>query len=791
MNYIWWAKNNYAKEGAVDFPLFTSLSFDLTVTSIFTPLASGGCVIVYPEDETADGSILKVIADNEADVIKLTPSHLALMAMADLSKLKARRLILGGEELKSHLAGKIFSLMGGRVEIINEYGPTETVVGCMIHRYDPETDRGNAVPIGKPAGNVKLYILDAALTPMPIGVPGELYISGDGVARGYINNPGLTAERFLRDPFNPGGRMYKSGDIAYWREDGVMELIGRADGQVKVQGYRIEPGEIESAVLSFGGVKECVVDVIRPATAAIAADGNYCAECGLPSNYPGAAFDSDNVCAACRDYKAYKEKAEGYFKTQADLEALFKDRAPAGKGGYDCLALYSGGKDSTYMLFKLAEMGLSVLAFTFDNGYLYEGAKENIRRVAAKLKMDHIFGTTLHINEILADSLHRYSNVCNECFKVVYTLGVKVAAEKGIRRIVTGLSRGQLYETRLAELFRGSVFDEEEIGRAVMDARRLYHRMDDAVARYMDVKMFQDDAVFDEVEFVDFYRYTDVTREQIMGYLATNVQWINPAETSGCTTNCRINDAGIFVHTMERGYNNYALPNSWEVRLGHKTRDVSINELESPLDMDSVQAMLKETGYGKEGEGSGQRKRLVAYFTSDDPIAEEELRGFLAGKLPDFMIPASFARVDKMPLTVNGKVDKKELAQMGQGGSHVGKRRYEKPTNSVEKKIADVWGKALGLEKVGINENFFELGGHSLMATQVVSRLRTEFSVDLPLISIFEKPTVRQLAWLVIETQLAVMDSDELNGILAEVDGMTDDGAKTLLNRMTGDERND
>ncbi|MBI5815651.1 MAG: amino acid adenylation domain-containing protein [Nitrospinae bacterium] len=775
MNYIWWAKTNYAKEGPVDFPLFTSLSFDLTVTSIFTPLVSGGAVAVYPEDDASDGSILKVIDDNMVDVIKLTPSHLALMAMADLSKSKLRRLVLGGEELKTSLAGRIHTLTGGRVEIINEYGPTETTVGCMIHIFDPEKATGKAVPIGKPAGNVKLYILDGSMNPMPIGVPGELYISGDGAARGYVNNPGLTAERFLDDPFVPGGRMYKSGDVAYWREDGVMELIGRADGQVKVQGYRIEPGEIESAILSFDGVKECVVDVTIHSGAVAVPEGGYCAECGLPYNYPGAAIGADGVCGACRDFNAYKEKAEGYFKTPADLETLFRDGAPSANGSYDCLALYSGGKDSTYMLFKLAEMGLKILAFTFDNGYLYEGAKENIRRVAEKLGIDHVFSSTPHINAILADSLRRYSNVCNECFKVVYTLGVKVAKGKGIKRVVTGLSRGQLYETRLAELFRAEVFGEEEIERAVMAARRLYHRMDDAVATLMDVSLLQDGSVLDEMRFVDFYRYTGVTREQIMGYLTQNAPWINPAETSGCTTNCRINDAGIFVHSMERGYNNYALPNSWEVRLGHKKREESIKELESPLDMESVRTMLKQIGYDARGAGDGQWKRLVAYYTSDRPVAPEEMRGSLAGRLPEFMIPSKFVRLEKMPLTVNGKVDKKELARLGQGAAPAEKRRYEKPTNIVEEKIAEIWTKGLGLEKVGIGENFFELGGHSLMATQVVSRLRAEFSVDLPLISIFEKPTVAQLAELVIQAQLAAMDGDELEALLDEADRIADE----------------
>ncbi|MBT2572354.1 amino acid adenylation domain-containing protein, partial [Bacillus sp. ISL-51] len=258
-NYIWWAKEVYVKGEKTNFPLYSSISFDLTVTSIFTPLITGNTIIVYDgEDKTA--LLASIVQDQRVDIIKLTPAHLQVLKEMNIAdKTAIRKMIVGGENLSTRLAQSIYEQFKGRIEICNEYGPTETVVGCMIYRYDSVKDRRESVPIGTAAANTSIYVLDENMKPVPIGVPGEIYISGAGVARGYLNRPELTAEKFVDDPFVPGAKMYKTGDLAKWLADGNIEYAGRMDEQVKIRGYRIELGEIEAALLQAEAIKEAVV----------------------------------------------------------------------------------------------------------------------------------------------------------------------------------------------------------------------------------------------------------------------------------------------------------------------------------------------------------------------------------------------------------------------------------------------------------------------------------------------------------------------------------------------------
>src|SRR6266481_3478798 len=198
VNYIWWANRMYCQGEKLVWPLFSSLAFDLTVTSIFTPLISGGRIVVYPEDKGVHGmAVLKVLEDRAVDIVKLTPSHLAMIKEMDLGATRIRKLIVGGEDFKAELALDITKKFGRPVEIYNEYGPTEATVGCMFHRFDAEKDCGLSVPIGIPAANAGVYILDEQFGPVPAGITGEMYLAGDGLARGSLNRRELTTQKFL------------------------------------------------------------------------------------------------------------------------------------------------------------------------------------------------------------------------------------------------------------------------------------------------------------------------------------------------------------------------------------------------------------------------------------------------------------------------------------------------------------------------------------------------------------------------------------------------------------------
>lgn len=760
-NYLQWARSEYIHKEDTAFPLFTMIGFDLTVTSTYLPLISGGQLHIYEEPSTGpDLSLLDVIKDNKVDVIKLTPSHLNLLRSEDLSNSKIRLMIVGGEDFKSNLAAEIQGKIGKELTIINEYGPTEATVGCVTHQFVSTDTTKASVPIGKPVSGMQAYILDEAFHPVARGVAGELYMAGAALADGYWKQPEKTLERFLDNPFTIGSKMYKTGDLVRMNEHNELEYLGRIDNQVKVGGIRVELGEIEAALDSHPKVQTSAVLLSTKSKHKESSDLHYCNKCGLPSNFPTVSYDEEGVCNFCHSFDTFQRQAQQYFKTLEDLKAVFAEAQKRKTGEYDCIMLLSGGKDSSYALGQLVNMGYKVLAFTLDNGYISQQALDNVRRIADEIGVDCIFGETEAMNEIFVDSLHRHCNVCNGCFKTIYTLSMKIALEKGIPIIVTGLSRGQFFETRLTEeLFWQEETDVAAIDDIILNARKEYHRVDDAVKRLLDVSHFENDEVFEQVQFVDFYRYTDVSLDEMYEYLDTKLPWHRPTDT-GRSTNCLINKLGIFVHTKELGYSNYAFPYSWDVRMGHKNRAQAIDEINEPIDEPEVRQMMKEIGYTDKGTGQSKRDQLVAFYVAETDIPFTEFRNFLAQRLPEYMIPTKFVRLTALPLSANGKVDRKALPGLIRG-DEVASVAYEAPSNQIEEMLADIWAEVLQVEQVGINDNFMSLGGNSLEAIRLKARISKAFELELPLNLIFEKPTIAELAEA-IEQIIAKLLAEEL-----------------------------
>ncbi len=759
VSYLWWAQQQYTDGQPTSFALHSSIVFDLTVTSIFVPLITGGSIRVYPDTNQQGTLILDVFRENAVDVVKLTPSHLALVRDLDLTNTRIKKLIVGGEDFKTELALAIHRASNGRIRQFNEYGPTEATVACMIHEFQPQRDTRPSVPIGTPAHNMQVYVLDKRLQPTPTGVIGEMVLAGANIARGYHNRPELTQERFSADPFTPGQRLYRTGDLARWLPSGQLEFLGRKDHQVKVGGVRIELGEVEAALLAHPAVTAAVVDarVVTVHQQSPTID-KYCIRCGLASNYPGLTFNADGLCSVCQSYDTYREKAQSYFKPLDELRVLVDGIKARSTGEYDCIALLSGGKDSTYMLHQLVAMGLRVLGFTLDNGYISEEAKANIRRATTALKVDHHFGETPSMNAIFVDSLRHYANVCNGCFKTLYTMAINLAREKGIQAIVTGLSRGQFFETRLTEeVFLSDKFDVSAIDDSIQRARKAYHGRDDIVSRSLDVDLYRDQTALDQILFVDFYRYCDVPLDEMYRYLAEHELWQRPSDT-GRSTNCLINEVGIYVHQQRRGFHNYALPYSWDVRLGHKTRAQAIDELNDEIDPERVRRMLREIGYGDLPTAETGEKRLVAYYVADPSLTPAELRDHLRKTLPERLLPPHFIRLDALPLSASGKVNRSALPDV-EGGRDYVTAAYAPPTNELETAIAAIWQEVLVLDKVGIHDNFFDLGGHSLPAIRIVSRINAAYAIELPPDRFFANPTVAQLAVLVDELLLADIDT--------------------------------
>ncbi|MBI4524347.1 MAG: amino acid adenylation domain-containing protein [Deltaproteobacteria bacterium] len=254
---------DYAQFGANQtFLHLAPTAFDASTFEIWGPLLDGGTCILYPGKVPTPKELGDLLHEHDVSTLWLTASLFnAVIDTAPKALSRVRQLLIGGEALSvPHVRCALSRLPN--TEIINGYGPTESTTFTCCYRIPRELDENvTSIPIGRPIGNTQTFILDASLTPVPIGVTGKLYIGGDGLARGYLNNSELTAEKFVPNPFNdlPGSRLYRSGDLARYLPDGNIEFLGRIDHQVKIRGYRIELGEIECVLSQHPAVRETVV----------------------------------------------------------------------------------------------------------------------------------------------------------------------------------------------------------------------------------------------------------------------------------------------------------------------------------------------------------------------------------------------------------------------------------------------------------------------------------------------------------------------------------------------------
>lgn len=256
-NYVLWANDYYGRYGVFGgFGLYTSISFDLTVTSIFCALTQGNPLHIYEESQSVDRILAHSFSrDSGIDSVKLTPSHLRLLKELGIRPEGVSTVIIGGEALERDLAAYLFSV-DPNIAVFNEYGPTEATVGCVVKKVEVNDRR---ILIGRPIWNSRMAIVDEAGSPVPPGVPGELHIAGIPLAKGYWNNEPMTANSFRVDA--QGVRFYSTGDFARWNENGEIDYLGRRDEQIKIRGNRIELGEIRHTLLQLPGVKDALVVV--------------------------------------------------------------------------------------------------------------------------------------------------------------------------------------------------------------------------------------------------------------------------------------------------------------------------------------------------------------------------------------------------------------------------------------------------------------------------------------------------------------------------------------------------
>ncbi|MFC8669856.1 amino acid adenylation domain-containing protein, partial [Streptomyces sp. NPDC057199] len=270
-NHVAWAARELASQGEGGAPLFSSVAFDLVVPNLWAPLVTGRTVHTVRGDVGLGDLGERLVASGPYSFVKLTPGHLDILAQQltpEQASALAPVLVVAGEAFTRGTLER-WRALAPDTRLINEYGPTEASVGTTIHPVAAGTDAGadadaDVLPIGRPLPNMSTYVLDAALQPVPVGVAGELYVGGTGVARGYAGRPDLTAERFLPDPYGStsGARLYRTGDLVRQLPDGTIEFLGRLDDQVKIRGFRVELGEIQAALSDHPDVRDAYVTAL-------------------------------------------------------------------------------------------------------------------------------------------------------------------------------------------------------------------------------------------------------------------------------------------------------------------------------------------------------------------------------------------------------------------------------------------------------------------------------------------------------------------------------------------------
>lgn len=262
LNYVQWALRCYAPTWGDAIPVSSPLAFDATGTSLYCALLSGRTALLLTESEELEELEKTLLQPGRCSLIKVSPAHLQALGPRLQSappRLTVGTIVVGGEELPAATV-QLWRSFWPEARIVNQYGPTETVVACCAHEVPAAGVAGGSVPIGRPVWNTQVYVLDSLLQPVPIGVPGELYIAGLQVSRGYLHRSELSAERFIANPFtSDGSRMYRSGDQVRYLANGSLVFIGRIDRQVKIRGYRIELGEVEAVLSEHPAIKQVAV----------------------------------------------------------------------------------------------------------------------------------------------------------------------------------------------------------------------------------------------------------------------------------------------------------------------------------------------------------------------------------------------------------------------------------------------------------------------------------------------------------------------------------------------------
>ncbi|MEG8178108.1 amino acid adenylation domain-containing protein [Nocardia terpenica] len=805
------------------------LAFDASTFEIWGALAHGGCCVVSQERVPSAAGLRELFDRAAVTTAWLTSAMFNALSDSDPTVFAGlKQLLVGGEALSPDHVARVGRAVPA-LQLINGYGPTEcTTFSCCGPISIDDLDSSRPVALGGPISNSQAYVLDGFGNVVPVGVAGELYIGGAGVARGYVGRGGPTADRFVPNPFGPpGSRLYRTGDAVRWTRSGALEFIGRLDDQVKVRGFRIEPGEIEAALAGHDGVAEAAVVAREDSpgdlrlVAYIVPDTD--AETGIDAADEAEELAGDQVA----DWRSIFDDVQGQWG--GDIDGGFN------VSGWN--SSYTGEPIPAEEMREWVQASVDRISALGGRRILEIGCGTGLLMSRLASRADEYVGvdfsseTLAGLQQVLDEhDLSQVRLLCREAadlgdlpeggFDVVIINSVAqyFPDQEYLMRVLREATRlaaggghvlvGDVRNLRVLEDFHTRV-QAAKRGDAAVSAQEVAWAIAEETELLIDPAFFTElPRTLPEIGAVQVmprrgrfanemsqYRYEAVLRvgAPVAGTAVGRwLEWSEPESSlewlAGQLTgagvvgvravpNARMHRAvsgavhpeDLYELAAEHGYRAVL---SWADTDQHGRFDAAFVPATEP---DSARmpwiefpvASARPTGLVNDPL---RGRRLQQHRRTLPPV----LREYLSDRLPEYMVPSSFVVLDALPLTANGKLDRRALP--APEGRRALRAELVEPRNPDEEALAGIWRAVLSLDRVGVFDNFFELGGHSLLATQVVTRASEAFDVRLPVRIMFDTPTIAELAERIAESIV-----ERRQQITDAVSNMSDEEVERLL----------